>query len=117
MFLTKLNEFEDMCFARKNPKYKMTDFYINQRKKLDILMRDGKPIGGKWTFDGENRKNTTKHYSASPLQFKETNHTKNVSNLVNQMFKNHYGETKYFNYPTTREQCIGEPKTLFNSQI
>ena len=32
MFLTKLNEFEEMCFARKNPKYKMTDFYINQRK-------------------------------------------------------------------------------------
>ena len=56
MFLTKLNEFEEMCTLRKSPKYKMTDFYINQRKKLDILMKDNKPLGGKWTFDGENRK-------------------------------------------------------------
>ena len=81
MFLTKLNEFEDMCFARKNPKYKMTDFYINQRKKLDILMRDGKPIGGKWTFDGENRKKIPQNTTPPPLlQFKETNHTKNVLN-------------------------------------
>ena len=74
-------------------------------------MRDGKPIGGKWTFDGENRKKIPQNTTPPPLlQFKETNHTKNVSNLVNQMFKNHYGETKYFNYPTTREQSLANLK-------
>ena len=31
------------------------------------------------------------------LQFKKTNHTKDVTNLVDKVFKNHYGETKYFN--------------------
>ena len=40
----------------------MTDFYINQRKKLDILMKDNKPLGGKWTFDGENRKKIPQKY-------------------------------------------------------
>ena len=35
--------------------FHQTTFYIWQRKRLDILMKDGKPIGGKWTFDTENR--------------------------------------------------------------
>ena len=107
MFLTKINEFEEMCTQRKSPKYKMTDFYINQRKKLDILMKDNKPIGGKWTFDGENRKKIPQNTTPPPLlQFKKTNHTKDVTKLVDEVFKKHYGETKYFNYPTTREQAL-----------
>ena len=32
-----------------------TSFYIRQRKDLDILVKDQKPVGGKWTFDTENR--------------------------------------------------------------
>lgn len=36
--------------------YFQTDFYTWQRKKQHILMEaDGKPMGGKWTFDGDNR--------------------------------------------------------------
>ncbi len=107
MFLTKLNEFEEMCTQRKSPKYKMTDFYINQRKKLNILIKDDKPIGGKWTFDGENRKKIPKNtVPPALLQFKKTNHTKDVTRLVDEVFKDHYGETKYFNYPTTREHAL-----------
>ena len=33
----------------------MTSFYIAQRKRLGILLNKGKPEGGKWTFDTENR--------------------------------------------------------------
>lgn len=34
-----------------------TTFYKQQRKKLNILLVDGKePMGGKWTYDSENRK-------------------------------------------------------------
>ena len=107
MFLTKLNEFEEMVTPRKSPKYKMTDFYINQRKKLDILMKDNRPIGGKWTFDGENRKKIPQNTTPPPLlEFKKTNHTKDVTKLVDEMFISHYGETKNFNYPTTREQAL-----------
>ena len=111
MFLTKLKEFEEMCTQRRSPKYKMTDFYINQRKKLNILMKDDKPKGGKWTYDGDNRKKIPQNIQPPPLlQFKKTNHTKDVTNLVDKVFKNHYGETKYFNYPTTRKQALDNLK-------
>ena len=118
MFLTKINEFEEMCTQRKSPKYKMTDFYINQRKKLDILMKDNKPIGGKWTFDGENRKKIPQNTTPPPLlQFKKTNHTKDVTKLVDEVFKKHYGETKHFNYPTTREQALDNLRHFLNHKF
>ena len=45
----------------------MTDFYINQRKKLNILMKDGKPMGGKWTYDGDNRKKIPQNINDLPF--------------------------------------------------
>lgn len=37
--------------------YSQTSFYIQQRKKLGLLIDvERKPLGGKWTFDLENRK-------------------------------------------------------------
>ena len=59
MFLTDREDFLEMCPTRKSPKYKMTDFYINQRK-MDILITAGKPTGGKWTYDDQNRKKIPK---------------------------------------------------------
>ncbi len=107
MFLTKKEEFFDMCPSRKAPKYKMTDFYINQRKKLNILLKDGKPIGGKWTYDSENRKKIPKNLEppSSPI-FKHTQNTKDILKLVSDEFKDHYGNEKDFNYPTTRKQAL-----------
>lgn len=37
-----------------------TNFYIYQRKRLNILMENDKPMGGEWTYDTENRKPFTK---------------------------------------------------------
>jgi len=34
----------------------MADFYQWQRTRLDIMMEDGKPAGGQWSFDEDNRK-------------------------------------------------------------
>ncbi|MEC5192612.1 MULTISPECIES: cryptochrome/photolyase family protein [unclassified Arthrobacter] len=35
---------------------RMQDFYVWQRRRLNILIDDGEPLGGKWSFDTENRK-------------------------------------------------------------
>jgi len=39
----------------KNKKYSHDTFYKYQRIKLDILVHNNKPDGGKWSFDSENR--------------------------------------------------------------
>lgn len=41
--------------SKAEQKYRMQDFYKYQRQRLDILMEDGDPAGGKWSYDENNR--------------------------------------------------------------
>ena len=53
-FLNSMKGVEDFFSKRKT--YFQTDFYTWQRKERKILLeKDGKPSGGKWTYDAENR--------------------------------------------------------------
>ncbi len=53
-FLNSLKEV-DAYFSTKKT-YFQTDFYTWQRKSRNILLeKDGKPLGGKWTYDADNR--------------------------------------------------------------
>ena len=59
MFLIKRDEFLELKGSSKV--IRMGNFYKNVRKKLNILVdEDQKPIGGKWSFDDENRKKIPK---------------------------------------------------------
>lgn len=54
LFLNAPEELADYFAGRK--RMFQTDFYKHQRLCRKILLeKDGKPIGGKWTFDDENR--------------------------------------------------------------
>lgn len=55
LFISSHLETKKLILNRKI--LRQTDFYIVQRKLRNILIaEDGKPVGGKWTFDTENRK-------------------------------------------------------------
>ncbi len=57
-----LNSQEENKILLGDKKPRMQNFYIAQRRKCDILLeQDGQaPIGGKWSFDEENRKKIPK---------------------------------------------------------
>lgn len=54
LFLTRPEEFADWAAGRKRPR--MEDFYRWQRRRLGVLMAGGKPEGGRWNYDAENRR-------------------------------------------------------------
>lgn len=54
--------------------YHQTDFYKQQRITRNILMKAGKPLGGKWTYDTENRKKYPKNKQTPAIHFPENNH-------------------------------------------
>jgi deoxyribodipyrimidine photolyase-related protein len=55
LFINTIADLED--YQNKTKKLFQTDFYIHQRKTRGILLDDfGAPIGGKWSYDAENRK-------------------------------------------------------------
>ena len=48
-------------------RYHQTDFYMRQRRRHQILLdANGKPTGGQWTFDGQNRKKLPKGIEPPP---------------------------------------------------
>lgn len=52
-FLCHSTEYQGFLGTRKS--IKMEDFYRWQRKRLNVLIDDGEPTGGRWNFDEENR--------------------------------------------------------------
>jgi len=63
-FLTTKELFNSWAESQKN--YLMENFYRAQRIRLNILVEGGKPVGGAWNFDKENRSPLPKGYKFPP---------------------------------------------------
>ncbi|UXD70543.1 cryptochrome/photolyase family protein [Sphingobacterium faecium] len=103
-----INTREDLKVYFENRKsYHQTDFYKQQRVFRNILMKDGKPIGEKWTFDTENRKRYPKNKKAPFINFPENSmYFEEAKIYTNQNFSDHYGNlSSYQRYPVTFEQA------------
>jgi deoxyribodipyrimidine photolyase-related protein len=96
-----LNEYFD-----EHENYYQTDFYKFQRKRLDVLMDGDKPVGGKWTFDTENRKKlpTDKDVPAIP-DISHDDYVKEAKRYVETHFADNPGSLEQFIYPTSHEQA------------
>jgi deoxyribodipyrimidine photolyase-related protein len=100
MFLTSRLEFKD--FLKNSKKPMMANFYKFSRRKINILMEDGKPKGGKWSYDEENRKRIPNNIKIPDLiKTIETNHTKNLKEIIKYKFPLHPGDVNDFWLPTT----------------
>ena len=90
-FLNTMDEVTDYFSKKKT--YFQTDFYTHQRKLRKILLeKDNSPMGGKWTFDAENRKKYPKKETPPPINFpKPNNHIKEGIAYVEKHFAGNYG--------------------------
>ena len=105
-FLTKRDEFKKYLLTVKKPF--MASFYKTQRIKYKILVDEqNKPIGDKWSFDNENRKKMPKNIDIpKKFTFYETQHTKDLKKIVDELFKENPGNVEDFWIGTTREDSI-----------
>jgi len=102
LFLNTEDELQPFFRADKK-KYFQTTFYTEQRKKRNILLeKDGKPTGGKWTFDTENRKKYPAKKTPPPIQFPDVDkYYTEAKTYVSTHFSDHYGTlTALVLYPT-----------------
>ena len=60
-FLTSRDDFA--LWAGRQKSFVMENFYRAQRVRLGILVSDGKPEGGRWNFDADNRLPPPKNYT------------------------------------------------------
>jgi len=106
MFVTTRKDFEDYLQSNKKPF--MATFYKLQRTKMNVLIKDkNKPVGGKWSFDEDNRKKLPKGMTIPKVQsFKMSEHTKKLKPFIEKNFTSHPGTLENFNHPTTRKDAI-----------
>ena len=105
-----LNSNEENAQYRAGKKrWFMADFYQYQRRKLDILMdADSKPVGGKWSFDEENRKKIPKKLRSEipTLHFPaESAWVMEAREYVESNFPDALGSKEGFEYPITHEEA------------
>lgn len=106
MFLTRRDQFEEYLDESKQPF--MADFYKRQRKSLGILVTDdGKPRGGKWSFDEDNRRKLPDDVELPEMpEPRRSQHTQDVIELVSKHFGDHPGDAKDFWWPVTRRSSL-----------
>ncbi len=103
MFLNSRDDFKKYLENKKKPL--MANYYKMSRIKFDLLVKDEKPVGGKWSFDKDNRKKLPQTVKLPKrLVASETKHTKVLKKFINTTFENHPGNTENFWLPTTHKE-------------
>lgn len=107
-FLGTQEEFSEWAKGKKQ--LRMEFFYREMRKKYSILMEpDGKPTGGEWNYDKENRKPPKSGMTSPPrISHKKSAITHEVLALVKDHFDDHFGTLEPFHYAVTRKQALIE---------
>jgi deoxyribodipyrimidine photolyase-related protein len=105
-FLNGLGENAEYRAGKK--RWLMADFYKWQRRRMNLLMEKDEPIGGKWSFDEENRKKVPKKLLPEipellELQFDEID--EEAREYVENRFAENFGEIETFFYPTSHSDA------------
>lgn len=105
MFLNSADELQQF-FKKKAKKYFQAKFYIAERKKRDLLLEKGsEPLGGKWSFDTENRKKYPADKQPRPVRFpKPDKHFEEAQGYVEKNFAKNPGRINAeFFYPRNHD--------------
>jgi deoxyribodipyrimidine photolyase-related protein len=93
-------------FARacgEAPPWRMDRFYRALRRERGWLMRGGKPEGGRFSFDGENRRRWRGEPPApEPPRFEPDEITREVASLIDARYASHPGQVDLESLPATQ---------------
>jgi deoxyribodipyrimidine photolyase-related protein len=107
-FLTPRPLFAQWADGQKS--YLMENFYRLQRTRLNVLMEKGKPVGGAWNFDKENRLPPPKNYTWPPyLEHKRDQIDQDVAAEI--------GYTPDTTWATTRKGALAQLKNFIDNHF
>ncbi len=103
-FLCTHEEFRDWAEGSKT--LRMEYFYRTMRRKHAIMMEDGEPAGGQWNYDKDNREPLDGQVEIPDRpDWTVDAVTREVIDLVEGRFSDHFGTLDNFAYPVTRRQA------------
>ena len=107
-FLTTRAQVREAFAGTGTPR--MQRFYAGQRERLDVLMTDtGKPVGGRWSFDADNRKKLPRHHPVpDPQRLDPADRHPAVEEAiawVAHAFPDNPGDAEAFAWPTSHAEA------------
>jgi deoxyribodipyrimidine photolyase-related protein len=107
-FYCSLDRFSEWAKDRKS--FLLEQFYRVMRREHEVLVDDeGKPEGGSWNYDKENRGAFGKRGPGNvpaPPSFEPDEVTREVMEMVSHRFDDHPGSLKDFDLPVTRDEAL-----------
>jgi deoxyribodipyrimidine photolyase-related protein len=92
--------------AITGPPWRMDAFYRQVRRRSGVLMERGKPVGGKFSFDAENRKPWRGDPPPpAPPRFQVDAITAEVGELIRRSFGHHPGQLQLDQLPATAQDA------------
>lgn len=118
-FLETNEELDNYREERTNKKRYFHDnsFYKWQRKRLNILMDNDKPLYDKWSFDKENRNPYDKNFKELPIKTYDNKYIKEACKYVERNFSDNFGEVDDFYYPITFIEARKHFKEFLNKKL
>lgn len=108
-FISSLSDFSNIFSEKKH--FSCQLFYINQRKQFDLLLDEKqRPLGGKWSYDTENRKKPPKTMKF-PFSYRvpSCSEVASAKRYVQEKYSDHPGSCNHFNYAVTHleaKRCL-----------
>lgn len=118
MFVVSREQFKEYNESVKRPF--MKSFYEGMRNQTGILMqKKGSPVGGKYSFDTENRKKIPKKFDVlqNPISRTSDRNTKQVIEMVEKYFPDHPGESSNFWMHVDRSGALAEMDYFFKEKF
>ncbi|MEN3746327.1 cryptochrome/photolyase family protein [Sphingomonas sp. HF-S3] len=107
------------AWAQGRREYRMEYFYREMRRRTGLLMTDeGKPEGGIWNLDKENRATPPRGLNYPPPErFEPDAITRDVMALIAARFGGHFGDLEPFGLPVTRAQALKALKHFITAAL
>ena len=101
---------ENRSYREGRKRWFMADFYKHQRRRLDVLMDGDDPVGGKWSFDEDNRKKVPKKMLGEIPDLQAASRDaidEEAREHVRARYADHPGSIDELFYPTSHEDAAG----------
>lgn len=108
MFLSDSSFLKEQFDGKKH--FSMASFYTAQRKRMNLLVDKNKPVGGRWSFDEDNRKKLPKTLVPPPKWVPENSaYVDEAIAYVEKNYSSNPGDALPFTYAVTHpdaRQCL-----------
>jgi deoxyribodipyrimidine photolyase-related protein len=114
MFIESREDFKN--YSNDKNSLSHANFYKNVRKKLNILVdKNQMPVGGKWSFDEENRKKIPKN-TKLPKKFEKSKsvYIEEISQFIEDNFSEHPGLLSEVWMPLSRKEALKNLDNFIN---